>query len=139
LEKHEIANLTVRSDEFDILIDGRRIGLTRREFELFMVLVERPDRVVQRSEIYELIWGGTMRKRDRAVDVLVRKVRTKLMHAAPEWRYIHTHFGVGYRFAPERPAGRGGPAPTIRHSVPRSHGRPLETVRAGTVSASLFQ
>jgi DNA-binding response OmpR family regulator len=40
-----------------------------------------------------------MKHRDRSVDVFVRKVRTKLAHLAPGWAYIHTHFGVGYRFA----------------------------------------
>jgi len=38
---------------------------------------------------------------DRSVDVFVRKLRQKLRSASPDWSYIHTHFGVGYRFAPE--------------------------------------
>ncbi len=38
---------------------------------------------------------------DRSVDVFVRKLRQKLEKASPEWRYIHTHFGIGYRFAAE--------------------------------------
>jgi DNA-binding response OmpR family regulator len=43
-----------------------------------------------------------MPRRDRSVDVLVRRVRSKLEGVAPDWRYIHTHFGIGYRFTPER-------------------------------------
>jgi len=46
---------------------------------------------------------------DRSVDVFVRKVRSKLQAASPEWQYIHTHFGVGYRFAAE-PAVAAQPA-----------------------------
>jgi DNA-binding winged helix-turn-helix (wHTH) protein len=38
---------------------------------------------------------------DRSVDVFVRKVRQKLEKASPAWRYIHTHFGIGYRFCAE--------------------------------------
>jgi DNA-binding winged helix-turn-helix (wHTH) protein len=38
---------------------------------------------------------------DRSVDVFVRKLRQKLERASPGWRYIHTHFGIGYRFAAE--------------------------------------
>ena len=34
--------------------------------------------------------------------MFVRKLRQKLRTASPDWSYIHTHFGVGYRFAPER-------------------------------------
>jgi DNA-binding winged helix-turn-helix (wHTH) protein len=38
---------------------------------------------------------------DRSVDVFVRKLRQKLRAISPTWSYIHTHFGVGYRFSPE--------------------------------------
>jgi DNA-binding winged helix-turn-helix (wHTH) protein len=41
---------------------------------------------------------------DRSVDVFIRKLRQKLERTSPSWSYIHTHFGIGYRFDPE-PAG----------------------------------
>jgi DNA-binding response OmpR family regulator len=103
-EALRIANLEVRPAEYQLLADGRRVGLTVREFQTFLVLAERPDRVVTRPEIYSLVWGGQMAYRDRSVDVFVRKVRRKLAAVAPGWAYIHTHFGVGYRFSPERVA-----------------------------------
>lgn len=94
-------DIEIRSSEFEVLIGGRRTGLTRREFQIFDCLAQRPDRVVTRREIYEAIWGGPMAHRDRSVDVFVRKVRMKLAVVAPQWAFIHTHFGVGYRYAPE--------------------------------------
>jgi DNA-binding response OmpR family regulator len=97
-----IDNLEVRPSEFELLADGRRVGLTVREFQTFMALAERRDRVVTRPEIYTLVWRRQMAYRDRSVDVFVRKLRRKLDSAAPGWVYIHTHFGVGYRFSPER-------------------------------------
>ena len=45
------------------------------------------------------IWPGEYRRRDRSVDVFVRKVRLKLDAVAPGRTYVHTHFGVGYRFS----------------------------------------
>jgi len=100
-EVTRIGNVEIRPAELQVLIDGRRAGLTVREFELFCVLAFRFDRVVPRRQIYQLVWGGaTMPHRDRSVDVFVRKVRRKLAAVAPEWEYIHTHFGIGYRFAP---------------------------------------
>jgi DNA-binding response OmpR family regulator len=92
-------NLEIRPEEIQALADGRRVGLTVREFQVLLVLAQREDRVVRRADIYGEVWGGEMKRRDRSVDVFVRKVRNKLAHAAPEWTYIHTHFGVGYRFA----------------------------------------
>ena len=98
-------NIEIRPAELQVLIDGRRIGLTVREFELCLLLAERFDRVVRRAEIYGLMWGGEMPKRDRSVDVLICRARSKLVEAAPGWQHIHTHFGIGYRFAPERLQG----------------------------------
>jgi DNA-binding response OmpR family regulator len=97
--------LEIRPDEYQVLVDGARAGLTRREFEVFLVLASAPDRVLTRPAIYMRVWQAPMPKRDRAVDVFVRKVRIKLAVAAPDWTFIHTHFGIGYRFAPERPGG----------------------------------
>src|SRR2546421_310021 len=59
-------------------------------------------RVLEREDIYQWVWGYTMVRGDRSVDVFVRKLRQKLEALSPEWRYVHTHFGVGYRFAAER-------------------------------------
>jgi len=92
-------NLEIRPDEIQVLAEGRRVGFTVREFQVFMILAEREDRVVRRAEIYGQVWGGEMKRRDRSVDVFVRKLRTKLARVSPGWDYIHTHFGVGYRFA----------------------------------------
>jgi DNA-binding response OmpR family regulator len=99
-----LANLEIRPGEKDVFVDGRRAGLTTREFQILHVLAERCDRVVTRPEIYDRVWGGQMAYRDRSVDVFVRKARRKLGNVAPNWIYIHTHFGVGYRFSPERVA-----------------------------------
>ncbi len=99
------------------LVAGTRVGLTVREFQLLAVLADREDRVVRRPEIYRQVWGGEMKHRDRAVDVFVRKVRTKLAAVAPEWAYIHTHFGIGYRFAPESLASE--PEPPALGAPPR--------------------
>ena len=93
--------LEIRPDMFEAFVGGRAIGLTRREFELLQLLASQSGRVIQRERIYERVWGYAMAHGDRSVDVFVRKLRQKLRTASPQWSYIHTHFGVGYRFAPE--------------------------------------
>ena len=93
--------LEIRSDRFQAFVDGRSVDLTRREFELIELLAGSEGRVLEREEIYQRVWGYAMARGDRSVDVFVRKLRQKLEKASPEWRYIHTHFGVGYRFAAE--------------------------------------
>jgi DNA-binding response OmpR family regulator len=96
------ANLEIRPSGLHALAGGRPLELTSREFQLLLALAERRNRVVPRPDLYEIVWGRRMAYRDRSVDVFVRKLRLKLHAAEPAWVYIHTHFAVGYRFAPER-------------------------------------
>ena len=94
--------LEIRLDDREALVGGVRAGLTIREFEVLAALAERPDRVVNREYVYERVWNGRMPHRDRAVDVHVRRLRTKLASVAPSFAFIHTHFGSGYRLQPEK-------------------------------------
>lgn len=96
-----VGEITVRPDLYQAYAGEASIELTAREFEIFHLLAQS-DRVLRREEIYERVWGYAMAHGDRSVDVFVRKLRQKLRSASPSWSYIHTHFGVGYRFAPER-------------------------------------
>jgi DNA-binding response OmpR family regulator len=93
--------ITIRPDLYQAYVSEVSLELTAREFEI-LHLLSGSDRVLRREEIYERVWGYAMAHGDRSVDVFVRKLRQKLRAASPSWSYIHTHFGVGYRFAPER-------------------------------------
>ena len=95
------AELSIRADQFQAFAAGRSVDLTRREFEVLQLLAGAEGKVLQREEIYQQVWGYAMAHGDRSVDVFVRKLRQKLEAGSPGWRYIHTHFGVGYRFDPE--------------------------------------
>ena len=96
-----VGELAIRSDRFQAFVNEASVDLTRREFELIELLASAEGRVLEREEIYQRVWGYAMARGDRSVDVFVRKLRQKLEKASPDWRYIHTHFGVGYRFSPE--------------------------------------
>ncbi|MEA2478182.1 MAG: hypothetical protein QOJ07_104 [Thermoleophilaceae bacterium] len=93
--------LEIRADQFQAFVGGQNVDLTRREYELLQLLVEAHGQVLQREEIYQRVWGYAMAHGDRSVDVFVRKLRQKLEAVSPRWTYIHTHFGIGYRFQPE--------------------------------------
>jgi DNA-binding response OmpR family regulator len=115
--------IEIRSDRFQAFVGGASIDLTRREFELIELLAGAEGRVLEREEIYQRVWGYAMARGDRSVDVFVRKLRQKLEKASPGWRYIHTHFGVGYRFSPEPAVGEGvAPEPVL----PALEGAPAE-------------
>jgi DNA-binding response OmpR family regulator len=117
LTAHEVeaivaGELEVKPDMFEAFVGGRAIGLTRREFELLHLLAGATGRVVPRERVYERVWGYAMAHGDRSVDVFVRKLRKKLEDSSPGWVYLHTHFGVGYRFDPQEKEEAGEAADT---------------------------
>jgi DNA-binding response OmpR family regulator len=103
-----IGEITIRPDLYQAYSGDVSLELTAREFEI-LHLLSQSDRVLRREEIYERVWCYAMAHGDRSVDVFVRKLRQKLRHASQSWNYIHTHFGVGYRFAPEVDGGEAQP------------------------------
>jgi DNA-binding response OmpR family regulator len=122
----EAGELAIRPDRYDAYVGGQAASLSRKEFELLRQLATAEGRVLEREDIYQRVWGYTMARGDRSVDVFVRKLRSKLEQVSPGWRYVHTHFGVGYRFAAEpvvevrEPDGRALPAGETYVAVPLS-------------------
>jgi DNA-binding response OmpR family regulator len=125
-----IGEVEIRADQFQAFVGGEPADLTRREFELIQLLAAAEGQVLPREEIYQRVWGYAMVHGDRSVDVFVRKLRQKLERVSPQWRYIHTHFGIGYRLAAEladrvsapvaAPASGGaGPAPQPAEAAER--------------------
>jgi DNA-binding response OmpR family regulator len=108
----------IRGDQYQAFVAGRSVDLTRREFELIELLASSDGRVLEREFIYQRLWGYAMVRGDRSVDVFVRKLRQKLERYSPDWRYIHTHFGIGYRFAAEPADG----APEVLAEDARAEG-----------------
>jgi DNA-binding response OmpR family regulator len=118
----EAGELAIRPDRFDAHVGEQSASLSRKEFELLRQLAIAEGRVLEREEIYQRVWGYTMVRGDRSVDVFVRKLRHKLERVSPDWRYVHTHFGVGYRFAAV-PADQEGPPAPDRTEGPPAHDR----------------
>jgi DNA-binding response OmpR family regulator len=112
-----VGEITIRPDLYQAYAGEISLELTAREFEI-LHLLSQSDRVLRREEIYERVWGYAMAHGDRSVDVFVRKLRQKLRNASSQWSYIHTHFGVGYRFAPVPDHGGEGPEPPVLEPTP---------------------
>jgi DNA-binding response OmpR family regulator len=98
----EVGPLEILPEEHLARASGRALVLSIRELRLLTELGRRADRIMPREELFRLVWGREMRAGDRSVDVYVRKLRVKLEEALPGWRFIHTHFGFGYRLSAEK-------------------------------------
>jgi DNA-binding response OmpR family regulator len=77
-------------------VDGRDLGLTRKEFDLLVELIRQRGRVLTRERLLETVWGYDYPGETRTVDVHVRRLRQKL--ASPVDERVETVVGVGYRY-----------------------------------------
>jgi DNA-binding response OmpR family regulator len=87
--------VTVARGAREVHVDGRRVALTQREFDLLDYLVRRAGRVVTRDELLESVWGFVSPGETRTVEVHVAQLRKKL--GTPD--LIETVRGVGYKVA----------------------------------------
>lgn len=76
-------------------VDGRRVKLTKREFELLRCLVTNRNRVLSRDRLLEKVWQLPNHLETRSVDVHIGRLRSKL---GPAGAQIETLVGLGYRF-----------------------------------------
>lgn len=83
--------LTVDVNRHEVYCDGKKVDLTRREFDLLVFFLENPERVLTRDQLVEHVWGFDYYGDTNVVDVYVRYVRKKLTGS-----WIQTVRGVGY-------------------------------------------
>ncbi len=92
----KIGDISIFKDEYYILKGDVQISLPRKEFELFVLLTSKPNKVFKREDILGKVWGSDVVVGDRTIDVHIRKLREKIGDD-----YFKTVKGVGYKFISE--------------------------------------
>ena len=90
-----IGDLVINMDEHRVLVGGKPVDFTYKEFELLKMMAATPGRAYSRDELLQGIWGYDYFGGTRTVDVHVRRLRAKIESTRA---YIETVHGVGYRF-----------------------------------------
>jgi DNA-binding response OmpR family regulator len=90
-----IGDLVINMDEHRVLVGGKPVDFTYKEFELLKMMAATPGRAYSREELLRSIWGYDYFGGTRTVDVHVRRLRSKIEGSR---KYIETVHGVGYRF-----------------------------------------
>ncbi len=92
-----IGSLLLDWERHEVLVNGVRVDLTLKEFELLSMLVRNRGRVLTRDLLLESVWGYEYTGDTRTVDVHIRRLRQKLGDDREDAGYIETVRGVGYR------------------------------------------
>ncbi len=87
------SNLLINREKFFIQLNGVKITLPKKEFELLELLASEPGKVYTRDQIMAQVWGNETIVGERTIDVHIRKIREKLGND-----YIRTIKGIGYTF-----------------------------------------
>jgi DNA-binding response OmpR family regulator len=98
-EKHariSAGNIVIDTEQYEVLIDGRPVSLTFREYELLRFMATNPGRVFTRDALLNHVWGNDYFGGDRTVDVHIRRLRSKIEDE--KHIYIETVRNIGYRF-----------------------------------------
>jgi DNA-binding response OmpR family regulator len=83
----------------EVAVRGEPVALTATEFDLLYHLASQPKRVFTRDQLMEAVWGYTFAAETSTVTVHMRRLREKIEPDPTQPRYLHTVWGVGYRFA----------------------------------------
>lgn len=94
----EIRGLRIDEDSRIVSVNGEDVQLSSKEFELLLFLVQNPNRVISKEELFQAIWGQDSFGDAKTVTVHIKKVREKIELDSSKPQYIETIWGIGYRF-----------------------------------------
>ena len=89
----EVGDLLINREEYKIVYQSKDLILPRKEFELISLLASKPNKVFERGEILEKVWGNEVVVGGRTIDVHIRKLREKIGD-----HHFKTIKGVGYKY-----------------------------------------
>jgi two-component system, OmpR family, alkaline phosphatase synthesis response regulator PhoP len=94
-EEYKIYDLSIDQTGRKVVVNGKALNLTLKEFDLLVLLIAHIERVFTREELLELVWGMEYVGGTRTVDIHIRRLRQKL--GKPYDGLLQTVHGVGYK------------------------------------------
>jgi len=98
LPSFDSGGLKIDFATYDVFVRGKPVKLTLKEFELLKFLVQNPNRVLNRDQLLDRVWGGDTFVTPRTVDVHIRRLRKAIEKDDSRPKWILTMRGVGYKF-----------------------------------------
>ena len=90
-------DIVLNKSDHSVVCNGKSVELSKHEFALLALLMEKPDRTCTKSLIYDTVWNYENSADDNTLNVHISKLRKKLKECNPDEEYIETVWGIGYR------------------------------------------
>ena len=97
----KMADLDIDLDKRKVTVDGKRVDLTPKEFDLLALLAANPGRSYSRDELLQTVWGYEFSGYEHTVNSHINRLRAKIDSDVANPKYILTSWGIGYRFNDE--------------------------------------
>jgi len=94
----ELTSLKIDVSGRNVMVAGRPVELTAKEFDLLLFFARNPGRVFSRGQLLDRVWGYSHNGYEHTVNSHINRLRKKIEHGAEHNQYIETVWGVGYRF-----------------------------------------
>ncbi len=90
--------LVIHESMYKAEVNGIDLGLTAIEFQLLLTLMKHPGRIFSRDQLMQSIYSDSRIVSDRTIDSHVKKIRKKIASHSPDLEYIHSLYGVGFKY-----------------------------------------
>ncbi len=92
---YKFESLEINSQTCEVHLGDNLMELSKKEYELLFYLIQHPNQVLSKSQIYEKVWGWDSEGNENAVEIYIHNLRNKLEKFG-DYNYIHTKRGMGY-------------------------------------------
>ena len=90
-------DIVMEPENFKVMVSGTEVKLTKREFMILQLLMQNPEKVFTKNNIYESVWNEEFLGEENAVNVHISNIRQKLAKVNGEETYIQTVWGIGFK------------------------------------------
>lgn len=94
----EHGEIMINLSTYEVFVSGKRVNLTPTEFKILAALAQKPGRVYSRLQLMNAAFGESYANYERSIDTHVSNLRRKVESDPHNPKYIHTMYGIGYRF-----------------------------------------
>jgi two-component system, OmpR family, response regulator len=116
--------ITIDPERRSVVLDGRPLELTAKEFELLHYLAQNPGRVYTREQLLDFVWGYNHSGYEHTVNSHVNRLRGKIEKDPTNPVFVRTVWGVGYKFAEDAEASGLRPPAALLRALPAESRRP---------------
>ncbi|MCL4458100.1 MAG: response regulator transcription factor [Nitrospirae bacterium] len=92
----KVKDMVIDKEKYTVIVGTRQIKLSATEFKLLLYLAERSDKIYNRDQLLDAVWGSDVYVEPRTVDVHIRRLRAKIEKDPNNPKYIKTMRGIGY-------------------------------------------